>query len=511
MIETRLHSDTVDILIFAEGTYPFVRGGVSSWISDMVTNLPEYRFGIIFLGGYEDSYTEYAFELPKNVVHLQIVYLFDSEQKDIGPCKHLANGRALLEDIKELHQIFKDSHGNPKGLSQAVGDVGKMIDGEEGFDYCHFLRSEESWDFISDQYSKYCTDPSFIDYFWNIRNMHAPLWHLVDAVKKLPKAKVLHTISTGYAGFLASITHQHTGRPMFLSEHGIYTKERNIELLQTTMFVKIDKLIANTTTFTYQHRVWINFFDSLARLCYDQAQFITSIYQGAQAQQWAAGALAEKTSVIPNGVNIKKFAAVRRDEEAKVPKIVCFVGRVVRIKDIKTFIRAVAIMTEKDSEMSAWIRAVGNEDPDYMQECLDYITLLGLKDKICFIEESDMLSILSKIGVLVLSSISEGMPLVLLESLAAGIPVISTAVGSCPEIIEGRDPADKEAGKCGEVVSIMNASMLAEATVRLLNDRELWLNARRVGIKRIETYYDQTQMLAAYKAIYEKAIQTWPV
>lgn len=508
MIETRFSSQEVDILLFAEGTYPFVRGGVSSWIFDMIEHLPDYNFGIIFLGASSGLYDEYLYPLPENIVHMQILYLFENKNKDdlsyndFDYKKAKTNPKTFAE-IKKAHEIFKQSHGCPKGLTESISDIDKML---EDFSYLQFLRSEEAWDYINEQYSNFSTDPSFIDYFWNIRNMHDPLWRMEELIKQIPKAKILHTISTGYAGMLAAMAHQCYGYPLILSEHGLYSKERSIELLQTSMFAKVDRLLANTKTFNYQHRLWLNFYDSLARICYHYANSIVSLYEAAQNQQQFAGADPAKTLVIPNGVDINKFASIRRPPEAHIPKIVCFVGRIVRIKDIKTFIRSVAIMTSQDEHIQVWIKTIGNDDPEYMQECLDYINLLGLDDKIQFIIEGDMLETLAKIGILVLSSISEGMPLVLLESMAAGIPVIATSVGACREIIEGRDEEDRLLGKCGAVVSIVNASMIANEVVKLLNNSQLWLQAREVCIKRVEKYYNQTTMLDAYRKIYNKAI-----
>ncbi|KTD61685.1 GT4 family glycosyltransferase PelF [Legionella spiritensis] len=508
MIDTLFASKQVDILLFAEGTYPFVKGGVSTWIFEMIKNLAEYRFGIIFLGAYEGLYDEPLYPLPENLVHLQIVYLFQSENQDDIPHKNKIH-KKTLHDIKRMHDIFKNSHELPIGLSDSIGDIGEMIERGKGFDYFQFLHSEEAWQYISEQYCNYSTDPAFIDYFWNIRNMHAPLWRMEEVIPQVPMAGILHTISTGYAGMLAAMVHQRYGFPLILSEHGLYSKERNIELLQTTMFSKVDRLLANVKTFNYQHRLWLNFYNTLARICYHNANPIISLFENASIQQQAAGADSNKTRVIPNGIDIPKFASVRRPPGTPVPKIVCYVGRVVRIKDIKTFIRSVAIMATKDKDIIAWIKTAGSDDPDYKQECLDYIALMGLENKIKIVMEGDMLDVLAQIGVLVLSSISEGMPLVLLESMAAGIPVIATSVGACREIIEGRDEEDKALGKCGSVVSIVNASMLADEVVNLLNNPDLWLQMREVCIKRAEKYYNQTDMLSSYRKIYNTAMGIW--
>lgn len=502
-----IYNDTeVDILIIAEGTFPFVRGGVAAWIGDLIQNLPEFNFGVVFLGAYEGLYEKPVYPLPANLKHLQIIYLFDRNLENPKETKNEVSAQTF-QAIVDIHETFKQSHGCPHALTSALPDIGLMLDANKGCDYFHFLHDERIWDFICEQYSKHATDPSFINYFWNIRNMHTPLWFLEQGLHTIPKTKIVHTISTGYAGLFASMVQQRFNYPMILSEHGLYTKERNIELLQTTMFTMPDKLLTDNKSFSYQHTLWLKFFDSLSRTSYFYASLIISLYSSAQEQQILAGAPADKTMVIANGVDIPRFSALRRSPEQPIPKIVCFVGRFVRIKDIKTFIRAISIMTQLDNNLVAWIKMVGEPDKEYMEECVDYINLLQLNDKIKFIDEGDMFDILPQIGLLILSSISEGMPLVLLESLAAGIPVIATDVGSCREIIEGKEGIDKDKGACGAIVSIANAQKLAEESVRFLNDSELWHHASTVGIERVEQFYNQKGMIAQYKELYLRALK----
>lgn len=505
MIEIRLPGEAVDILLIAEGTYPFEKGGVASWIYDIIYNMPDIRFGVIFLGAHQGLYKDYAYPVPNNVVHLQLIYLFsEGGNQDVKPTS--TNKRFDFERVIKLHDVFKQSHGCPKDLIESIEDIGRMIDPDQGFDYYQFLRSDEAWDFITQQYSRYSTDPSFINYFWNIRNMHEPLWILEEAIKSIPMTKVVHTISTGYAGLLASMLNQRFDYPLILSEHGIYTRERNIELLQSSMLINLDMLVSSRKNFTYQHELWLKFFDSLARMCYHYSHLIISLFGSAQKQQLAGGASADKSRIIANGVDVVKYAALRRPETVAVPKIICFVGRFVRIKDIKTFIRSISLIISRDPTIQAWIKMVGGGDADYLEECKDYINLMDLNDKIIFVMDGDMPFILEQIGVLVLTSISEGMPLVMLESLAAGVPVIATDVGACREIIEGKNAADKLIGCCGAIIAIADAEKLADAAVRFLNDETVWRAASRAGIERVEKYYNQTIMVELYKDIYQRAI-----
>jgi len=71
-----LERGEVDILIPCEGTYPYVRGGVSSWIAQLITGLPEYNFGIAFLGSRKSDYSpKPLFEFPDNLVIIWFLWL----------------------------------------------------------------------------------------------------------------------------------------------------------------------------------------------------------------------------------------------------------------------------------------------------------------------------------------------------------------------------------------------------------------------------------------------------
>lgn len=68
-----------DIGLLLEGTYPYVNGGVSSWVHDIIRAFPEYTFGLCFLGSKPDDYPKMAYMLPANVVHLENHYLYDGD------------------------------------------------------------------------------------------------------------------------------------------------------------------------------------------------------------------------------------------------------------------------------------------------------------------------------------------------------------------------------------------------------------------------------------------------
>ena len=66
-----------DIGLMLEGTYPFVSGGVSSWVRQIIDGFPQFTFALVFLGGARKHYSNIKYPLPPNVVHLEIHYLMD--------------------------------------------------------------------------------------------------------------------------------------------------------------------------------------------------------------------------------------------------------------------------------------------------------------------------------------------------------------------------------------------------------------------------------------------------
>jgi glycosyltransferase involved in cell wall biosynthesis len=95
---------------------------------------------------------------------------------------------------------------------------------------------------------------------------------------------------------------------------------------------------------------------------------------------------------------------------------------------------------------------------------------------------------------------------VILEGYAAGVPCVSTDVGSCRQLVEGLGPIDRSIGASGEIVGIANPTELATAIVGLLSNPERWRAAQAAGITRVERYYTQEQMFGRYRSVYEECL-----
>ena len=152
-----------------------------------------------------------------------------------------------------------------------------------------------------------------------------------------------------------------------------------------------------------------------------------------------------------------------------------------------------------------WIIGPTAEDEAYGRECKELVASLGLENNVKFLGFKKPEEVLPQLGLMVLTSISEALPLVILEAYAAGVPVIATDVGACRELVEGLTPDDRELGIAGAVTSIASPDETADAAIRFLEDEERWHAAQTAGIARVERFYTQTMMLDAYRTIYDEA------
>jgi glycosyltransferase involved in cell wall biosynthesis len=489
-----------DIGLLLEGTFPYVAGGVSSWVNQMIRGFPDVRFAVVFIGSLEEEYGEQKYELPQNVVHFERHYLYS---KRVAPeIKKVDGDPATFAVVEEMHRYFRAPHAHAEGralFQQLAPELAGGRLNEEDFLYSH-----RSWDFISAQYREFSSDPSFVDYFWTVRTMHAPIWILANIAKNLIPCRAYHTVSTGYAGLLGALLKYRTGKPLILSEHGIYTKERRIDLFNAH-WIPDNRVIfqRDPTEIAYFRQMWMRFFEGIGKICYDASDSIIALFEGNRKRQIEDGANPALTTNIPNGIDIARYAPLRTQRAARTPPVMALIGRVVPIKDIMTYIRSMRTVVNRVPEAEAWIIGPEDEDAEYAQECRNLAVGLGLVDKVKFLGFQSLTDVLPQVGVMVLSSISEALPLVLLEGFAAGVPAVATDVGACRQLLYGLDAEDQALGAAGTVVGIADPQALATAVIELLTDQEKWRAASNAGIRRVETYYNQEQMFGRYRDIYE--------
>lgn len=200
-------------------------------------------------------------------------------------------------------------------------------------------------------------------------------------------------------------------------------------------------------------------------------------------RQWliSEGYSPHKLAVIHNGIDVARFGPLRTGtglrQELGVPAsapVIAMLGRINRLKGVEHFLEAATALATDFPDARFLLIGDARVVKDgvivpksaYRSELEDYARRLGLEGRVVFAGfRRDVPDLLSQVTVSVLASLSEGLSNVVLESMAAAVPVVATRVGGMPEIIDD--------GVTGLLVPPRDSAALATAIRRILEDRKL--------------------------------------
>lgn len=463
------------VCLFCEGCYPYIPGGVSSWVQMLVSQFPDIEFSIVAIATSREDMGEPVYDLPSNITSIQTLYLAEKEF-DGNYQKPVLNSR----EKKVLHSLFSSqtSEADWSGLQKLIRKYkNRMTD---------LLMSDAFYEVCLEEYQKAESSKPFFSWLWNCRSMYFPFMSVLE--EEIPEADIYHSVSTGYAGIMASVASMICHKPFLLSEHGIYTREREEDIIRSHW---VDSEFKED---------WIAFFKKLSLIAYQQASKVISLFDVNRTLQIELGCPEEKIEIIPNGVDPEQYQglisqSILAEDGVNLGAIL----RVVPIKDVKTMILAFAQVQQQEPSTHLYIMGNPNEDQVYFRECQDLVSALDLKN-VVFAGQVMIREYLPEIDLLLLSSISEGQPLSILEGLAAGIPYISTNVGDCPRLLRGDGLKDTD--EAGLIVPIMDSKKMAQAILELIRDPERRYRMGKAGQKRIESFYQKKDFLRRYYEIY---------
>lgn len=464
------------VCLICEGCYPYVPGGVSGWIQMLCSEFQDIDFVIWAIATTREEMSEYSYKIPSNVKEIYTHYLGDEvfcgsqrkvrlSEREKEILKSLIVGSAENIDWINILELIKK-------YRKRMSDV---------------LMSESFFEICLEEYIRQKSKKGFNHFLWNFRGIYFPLMYILS--QDIPKADIYHAVSTGYAGILGSCASYVENKPFLLSEHGIYTREREEDIIRS-QWVEGDF-----------KEIWINFFKKLSYIAYRQAKRVTSLFGVNKSLQIELGCPEEKIVIIPNGVDVKEYDSCRKEKTlVKENFTIGAVLRVVPIKDVKTMLLAFDIV--KQEFPNAYLKIMGNcgENPEYYEECLEFVKELGTDD-VEFLGQVNVKEHLQDIDLLLLSSISEGQPLAMLEGMAAEIPFIATNVGNCKALLEGEE--GDMLGSAGIVVPVMNSEAMADAIITCIQNPKLCRRMGRTGRKRVELYYSKRAMLQEFYKLYE--------
>ena len=470
------------ICLFLEGSYPHVTGGVSTWAQMLIKNMPEFEFIIYSIGAEEKYRGSYKYKLPENVTLIREVFI-DEMLKERG--RYGKRYRLRKDEIINLKNLITGEKVEWSCIFNLMAQrrIRNIMD---------FFMSYNFFDILKEAYEEKFHSTPFTEFFWTIRSMLIPIFFILKS--ELPKADIYHSAANGYAGLFASMAKFIYKKPFLLTEHGIYSREREEEIIKSVW------------ARGYFKDMWIKFFYNICSGVYEFSDEVFTLFEKNREIEIELGCLEEKISIVPNGIDIEEFRgkedyARKKDSDDDIINIAT-ITRIVPIKDIKTMIHSFAHVKKSVKNAKFYIIGPIDEDVQYYEECKKLAGRLEL-DNLTFTGKADIRNYLKDMDILVMTSISEGQPFVILEGMAAKKPFVTTDVGGCSELLFGNNDGFGEAGLIEPVMDIEKISI---AIIKLCRDGDLRKEMGENGFKRVSALYNYRNCVKSYKDAYKKLL-----
>ena len=506
----------VDVAIVMESTYPYLKGGVSAVVHDIITGNPDLTFGIIHITWDSNSPRKDLYGMPDNVAWVRVLYLsMEEHQEDFLR----ARPRDLRMNRRQRRELSRRILGALLALAQ---------DGQ----------TEPLWDLISEGLSASRRYPvwailgtrefmeayhdmmpdlgmSMTDIFWCLRDFFSLAYAVL--AEPVPRAQVYHAHTTGYAMLLGVNAAREHGTKVLLTEHNLYVRDTVNTLLERRLDLNVRLTDYRTFDVTGRERMWMAWWLEMGRLCYPYAYASTYLYPRAITEANELGGDSGRAIVIPNGIVTKEFDASYAARLAAIEEIkkegadkhlwkLVYIARVVPIKGLLDMIDSVRLMVDRGLNIHLDVCGPTEHMPSYFEQCLTRIVEQGLESVITIRGTVKVRELLPEFDLFVLPSYNEGLPVVSLETMGAGIPTVSTDVGAVRSVVEDMIVTDdgQTWDPCGIIIEPGDPTVMADKVQEVISDVDLYerlsLNARG----RVEAAYDLVKVNASYNTIYRQ-------
>lgn len=470
------------VCLLTEGTYPYVRGGVSTWCHDLISGLPELRFSVYALVGNPAARMEY--QLPANVERLIDVPLWGHEHLDEYNRADVRSGRvrsksALHTRFIPLFESFLEQvlqgmdYGSPAALVQTIGQIYLYF---REHDYDWTMRREETWQAALAAFRAQPWHLRFMSTLEAIELVRSLYRYLLPLAIDLPPCDVMHASVAGLCALPAIAAKAVYGTPLVLTEHGVYLRERVLALARAG-FPFSDRSVKK------------NLFSAIARAVYAASDIIAPVCAYNTTWERFYGVPEERARVIYNGVDEQRFTV--SETWPQTPTVVA-VLRIDPLKDVATLISSAQYVRKHipDVRYEIWGPV---HDEDYDTICRALVEELALGDTVFFMGSTrDPNAAYARASVVALSSISEGFPYTVIEAMMCAKPVVATDVGGIREAI----------GTFGSVVPPKRPERLAQALIPFLQGPAYARTTGEAARAHALEHFTQRRFLDAYRQLY---------
>ncbi|MFC4454945.1 GT4 family glycosyltransferase PelF [Deinococcus sonorensis] len=471
-------STGIRVALYTEGTYPQAHGGVSVWADQLVRGLSEHTFQVVAITGL--PFGRPALDLPPNARLTQLP-LWGEEVRPLrrggGPARTQAVEAAYEQLLDGLLTLDLPIFTAAMQRLSRLGLEGSLTPG---------LGSARSARRTLDLWTEAARRPQGAQQ----ARLPAPtvadaldvqLWleHALRPLASLPpEVELGHAVSNGFSALAALHGHWSHGTPFLLTEHGVYLRERYLEFRTSSAPLAYKALL-------------LRFHRLLCSLAYREAALILPGSHYNRRWEERLGAAPERIVPVYNGIDPDIFPPAQSEPDRPV---VSWAGRIDPLKDLETLIRAFAMVRHRMPEAQLRLFGgvpAGNEG--YFQHCQRLVESLRLEQSVSFEGRVPDITDAYRAGqVVALSSVSEGFPYTVIESMAMGRPPVVTRVGGVPEAI----------GETGLVVRPRDAMAFSNALLKLLGDAPLRQRLGQAARERVLNMFTLDGCLEAYRRAY---------
>jgi glycosyltransferase involved in cell wall biosynthesis len=466
-------SPSARVLMVTEGTYPYAVGGVSSWCEVLIGGLKEMQWQIlpVIAGGRR---MRQRFELPSNARLLRPIELWSEK----SPPRRMPRFEARPGVPLPIRLL--------KGLMPWTGDLADLT---EALVRCRQFpqgirpefRARNSWkeflwalnEVLGERHDDSAPAPVF-DAIEAARLYQTLYWVARTAAIPTPPCDLLHVTAAGWAAIPAIVHKALHGTPLLLTEHGVYVREAYLASVREAAMAPGQGHISPRLAL------------GLTRATYATADVISPVTEANAAWERGLGVDPAKIRVIPNGIH----PPTERTDPPNARKVIAM-GRIDPLKDVQTMLLVAreVIRRMPDARFEYWGPATAGQET-YALACTHMHEELGLGDRFRFMgRTSDPHGVIRGGDLVLMTSISEAMPMALLEAMAQARPAVATSVGGVPGVLRG----------CGIVAPPGDVHALATGVVTLLADPELAANLGRRGFERLHRRYTLDRCLDSYR------------
>ncbi|CAM1363714.1 Glycosyl transferase [Tenacibaculum sediminilitoris] len=484
------------VLLITEGTYPYNYGGVSSWAHTLCDLTKDVDYVIYSLNAYYEKKPKYSInENVKEIIQVPLWASYAlSDIMNYGlPYSRVVSKKSHTSDIN-IQYYFLDNFrtfvsnliGANCDLDALEASVYKLWEYFKRYDFDLTLKNISVWkefksiiseNFNSNQYHLTINDVAFALQYINKL--------LITLAVPIPPVDIAHITLAGLPILPALVAKKEYNAAIVATEHGVFIRENMINISSSSLSYFTKKIIIKCS-------------ESLARLAYTKSDLVTSVSKFNTKWEFHYGLAPQKSKVIYNGVDENRFSTGEKPENLKHTPTVVAIARIFALKDVITMIKTCEYVKEKIPNVKFIVYGDKKADLDYVSECEALIQKLNLATNFILAgHHSQPNKAFLEGDISILTSISEGFPYTVIESMSCGVPVVATDVGGVAEAINE---------KTGFVCKPKDYKALGEKVIYLLENDDIRLKMGKESRKRVLEHFTLDKIISSYEDVYNNLL-----